>query len=141
MGLMRNYPRVMNDPYAMPTFTQLYWSPAAVATLGAGYVGSSVVGFLLVVSERVVRANGSFAPVRTSHERSDASPHCRVQGLCSGHTFCPLGANPTRGSLDVSILMKLAKHSAYASIIFCEAILIGLWFGDHGNVSSHHCES
>jgi hypothetical protein len=50
MGLMRNYPRVMTDPYAMPTFTQLYWSPSAVATLAAGYVGSAVVGFLLVVS-------------------------------------------------------------------------------------------
>ena len=49
LGLMRDFPRVMNDPYAMPTFTQLFWSPSAVATLAAGYVGSSVVGFVLVV--------------------------------------------------------------------------------------------
>jgi hypothetical protein len=50
LGLMRDYPRVLNDPYAMPTFTQLFWSPSAVATLAAGYVGSGVIGFLLVVS-------------------------------------------------------------------------------------------
>jgi len=46
---MRNYPRVLNDPYAMPTFTQLFWSPSAVATLAAGYVGSGIVGFVFVV--------------------------------------------------------------------------------------------
>lgn len=51
MGLMRNFPRVLNDPYAMPTYTQLFWSPSAVATLAAGYVGSSIVGFLFVVRE------------------------------------------------------------------------------------------
>ena len=50
MGLMRNFPRVPRDPYAMPTYPQLFWSPAALATLAAGYVGSSVVGFLFVVS-------------------------------------------------------------------------------------------
>jgi hypothetical protein len=44
----------MNDPYAMPTFTQLFWSPSAVATLAAGYVGSAVVGFVLVVSVQVL---------------------------------------------------------------------------------------
>ena len=49
MGLMRNFPRVLNDPYAMPTYTQLFWSPSAVATLAAGYVGSALVGFLFVV--------------------------------------------------------------------------------------------
>jgi hypothetical protein len=54
LGLMRDYPRVMNDPYAMPTFTQLFWSPSAVATLAAGYVGSAVVGFVLVVSAGTV---------------------------------------------------------------------------------------
>jgi hypothetical protein len=53
LGLMRNYPRVLNDPYAMPTFTQLFWSPSAVATLAAGYVGSAVVGFVLVVSLKI----------------------------------------------------------------------------------------
>lgn len=53
MGLMRNFPRVLNDPYAMPTYTQLFWSPSAVATLAAGYVGSSVVGFLFVVCVRL----------------------------------------------------------------------------------------
>lgn len=51
MGLMRNFPRVLNDPYAMPTYTQLFWSPSAVATLAAGYVGSSIIGFLFVVCD------------------------------------------------------------------------------------------
>jgi hypothetical protein len=50
MGLMRNFPRVPNDPYAMPTYAQLFWSPSALATLAAGYVGSSIVGFLFIVS-------------------------------------------------------------------------------------------
>ena len=49
-GLMRDTPRVMRDPYAMPTVAQMFWSPAAVATLSAGYVGSSIVGWLLIVS-------------------------------------------------------------------------------------------
>jgi hypothetical protein len=48
MGLMRQYPRVPRDPYAMPTYPQLFWSPA-LATLAAGYIGSSIVGFLFVV--------------------------------------------------------------------------------------------
>jgi hypothetical protein len=34
----------------MPTFSQLFWSTSAVATLGAGYVGSSIVGWLFIVS-------------------------------------------------------------------------------------------
>lgn len=34
----------------MPTFAQAFWSVSAVMTLGAGYFGSSVVGFLFVVS-------------------------------------------------------------------------------------------
>lgn len=50
MGLMRHYPRVPNDPYAMPTYAQLFWSPSALATLAAGYVGSSIAGFLFIVS-------------------------------------------------------------------------------------------
>lgn len=50
MGLMRQFPRVPRDPYAMPTYPQLFWSPAALATLAAGYIGSSIVGFLFVVS-------------------------------------------------------------------------------------------
>jgi hypothetical protein len=50
MGLMRNHPRVPTDPYALSTFGQLFWSTSAVATLGAGYVGSSMVGWLFVVS-------------------------------------------------------------------------------------------
>ena len=62
-GLMRSHPRVPRDPYAMPTFSQLFWSASAVATLGAGYVGSSVVGFLFIV--------GPVRPFRTD-ERSSA---------------------------------------------------------------------
>ena len=50
MGLMRNYPRVPRDPYAMPTYPQLFWSFSALATLGAGYIGSSIFGFLFIVS-------------------------------------------------------------------------------------------
>lgn len=50
MGLMRQTPRIPRDPYAMPTFAQAFWSASAVITLGAGYFGSSVVGFLFVVS-------------------------------------------------------------------------------------------
>lgn len=50
MGLMRQTPRIPRDPYAMPTFAQAFWSASAVMTLGAGYFGSSVVGFLFVVS-------------------------------------------------------------------------------------------
>lgn len=50
MGLMRQTPRIPRDPYAMPTFAQAFWSVSAVMTLGAGYFGSSVVGFLFVVS-------------------------------------------------------------------------------------------
>lgn len=50
MGLMRNYPRIPRDPYAMPTYPQLFWSTSALLTLGAGYVGSSIVGFLFIVS-------------------------------------------------------------------------------------------
>lgn len=55
LGLMRNFPRVLNYPYAIPTYAQLYWSPAAVATLAAGYIGSSIVGFFLVVSRGTKR--------------------------------------------------------------------------------------
>ena len=50
MGLMRPYPRVPRDPYAMPTYSQLFWSASAVATLAAGYIGSSIAGFLFIVS-------------------------------------------------------------------------------------------
>lgn len=50
MGLMRQTPRVPTDPYDMPSYAQLFWSPTALATLSAGYLGSGVFGFLLVVS-------------------------------------------------------------------------------------------
>lgn len=53
MGLMRNYPRIPRDPYAMPTYPQLFWSTSALATLSAGYIGSSIVGFLFIVSGTV----------------------------------------------------------------------------------------
>ncbi|WVO18070.1 hypothetical protein L204_105768 [Cryptococcus depauperatus] len=52
MGLMRAIPRIPRDPYAMPTFAQAFWSPSAVATLAAGYFGSSVFcGFDIVASK------------------------------------------------------------------------------------------
>ncbi len=50
MGLMRTIPRIPRDPYIMPTYSQMFWSVKAVLTLAAGYVGSSIVGFLLIVS-------------------------------------------------------------------------------------------
>lgn len=50
LGLMRPFPRVPRDPYAMPTYPQLCWSVSALVTLSAGYVGSSIVGFLFIVS-------------------------------------------------------------------------------------------
>lgn len=50
MNLMRTFPRVPRDPYAMPTYSQLFWSPSAVATLAAGYIGSSILGFVFIVS-------------------------------------------------------------------------------------------
>lgn len=50
MNLMRTYPRIPNDPYAMPTYSQLFWSVSALLTLSAGYVGSSIVGWVFVVS-------------------------------------------------------------------------------------------
>jgi hypothetical protein len=50
MGLMRQMPRVMEDPYAMPTYAQLFWSVSALMTLAAGYIGSSIVGWLFIVS-------------------------------------------------------------------------------------------
>ena len=55
MGLMRNYPRVPRDPYAIPTYPQLFWSVSALTTLGAGYVGSSVFGFLFIVSDEAAQ--------------------------------------------------------------------------------------
>ncbi|WVO24942.1 uncharacterized protein IAS62_006322 [Cryptococcus decagattii] len=48
MGLMRQTPRIPRHPNVMPTFAQAFWSASAVSTLGAGYFGSSVVGFLFV---------------------------------------------------------------------------------------------
>lgn len=30
-----------------------------------------------------------------------------------------------------------ADDSAFGSVVICEAVLIGLWFGDHGNVSGN----
>ena len=49
MGLMRTSPRIPRDPFVIPTYSQTFWSVKAVLTLSAGYVGSSVVGFLLIV--------------------------------------------------------------------------------------------
>ncbi|WVQ85004.1 hypothetical protein IAT38_007168 [Cryptococcus sp. DSM 104549] len=99
MGLMRTTPRIPRDPYAMPTFAQSFWSPSAVATLAAGYVGSSIVGFLFIVIDIVA----SKAAALVIH-------------------------------FGLLVPVLRADHwIAFASIIICEVVLIGLWFGDHGN--------
>lgn len=112
---MRDYPRVFHDPYAMPTFTQLFWSPSAVATLAAGYVGSAVVGFVLVVSaNRLVKQDpkltGSSARVGHFPLRLCVllthSPHCRFQSLCFSTTFRPTCSDITSGSLDVGHYLR-----------------------------------
>ena len=36
--------------------------------------------------------------------------------------------------------LHLAHNSAFASIIVCEAILIGLWFANHGDVGDSRVE-
>ncbi|CAD6584540.1 MAG: hypothetical protein TREMPRED_003857, partial [Tremellales sp. Tagirdzhanova-0007] len=48
LGLMRAFPRIPRDPYAFPSYSQMYWSASALATLAAGYVGSGIVGFLFI---------------------------------------------------------------------------------------------
>nr|ODN85301.1 hypothetical protein L203_04906 [Cryptococcus depauperatus CBS 7841] len=101
MGLMRAIPRIPRDPYAMPTFAQAFWSPSAVATLAAGYFGSSVVGFLFVF--------------------------CGFDIVAS--KACALVIH-----FGLLVPMLRADHwVAFASILVCEVILVGLWFGDHGN--------
>ncbi|OWZ62004.1 hypothetical protein C366_06576 [Cryptococcus neoformans Tu401-1] len=101
MGLMRQTPRIPRDPYAMPTFAQAFWSASAVMTLGAGYFGSSVVGFLFVFCGFDIVASKACALV-----------------------------------IHIAMLVPVLRADhwiAFASIIACEVILIGLWFGDHGN--------
>lgn len=68
MGLMRQFPRVPRDPYAMPTYPQLFWSASALATLCAGYIGSSIFGFLFMVSKGF---------------------KCRAEGAMGGHRSQP----------------------------------------------------
>ena len=66
-----------------------------------------------------------------------SSPYCRVQGVRSGDTFRSTCPNPPGRPLDVGSSQldnSFIDPSAFASIIICEAVLIGLWFGDHGNV-------
>lgn len=92
------------------------------------------------------------------------SRYRRFQSLCVGHTYCHARSRPQSRSLDVSLCPRSPRppfpfpltplppvtlsgdrltgrihfplvKSAFASIIACEVILIGLWFGDHGNVS------
>nr|XP_019045398.1 hypothetical protein I302_05787 [Kwoniella bestiolae CBS 10118]OCF24328.1 hypothetical protein I302_05787 [Kwoniella bestiolae CBS 10118] len=101
MGLMRTTPRIPRNPYAMPTFAQTFWSPSAIATLASGYIGSSIVGFLLVFSGFNIVASKACALV-----------------------------------LHFGLLVPVLRADhwiAYASIIGCEVLLIGLWFSDHGN--------
>jgi hypothetical protein len=114
LGLMRDYPRVMHDPYAMPTFTQLFWSPSAVATLAAGYVGSAVVGSVLVVSTfqgDEIEADLQFCSCRSYLYLSNnrvltSSPHCRFQGLRSSTALWHARTGAQSGSLDVSRLSE-----------------------------------
>ncbi|WVR06535.1 hypothetical protein IAU60_003566 [Kwoniella sp. DSM 27419] len=106
MGLMRTTPRIPRDPYAMPTFAQTFWSPSAVATLAAGYIGSSVVGFLFI-----------FRWILPHAVNIVASKACALV-------------------LHFGLLVPILRADhwiAFASIIVCEGILVGLWFGDHGN--------
>ncbi|KIR53086.1 hypothetical protein I315_04548 [Cryptococcus gattii Ru294] len=102
MGLMRQTPRIPRHPYAMPTtFAQAFWSASTVLTLGAGYFGSSVVGFLFVFCGFDIVASKACALV-----------------------------------IHIAMLVPVLRADhwiAFASIIACEIILIGLWFGDHGN--------
>ncbi|ODN73935.1 hypothetical protein L202_07441 [Cryptococcus amylolentus CBS 6039] len=101
MGLMRTTPRIPRDPYAMPTYPQLFWSPSALITLSSGYIGSSIIGFLFVFCGFDIVA--SKACVLVIHF-----------GL-----LVPI--------------MRADHWIAFASIVVCEAVLVGLWFGDHGN--------
>ncbi|WWC88456.1 uncharacterized protein L201_003367 [Kwoniella dendrophila CBS 6074] len=104
MGLMRTTPRIPRNPYAMPSFAQTFWSPSAVATLASGYIGSSIVGFLFVLLI-----------------------NCLVDIVAS--KACAL-------VIHFGLLVPILRADhwiAFASIIACEVILIGLWFGDHGN--------
>lgn len=139
MGLMRQYPRVMTDPYALPTYTQLFWSASAVATLAAGYVGSSLIGFLLIVRSHSDGADDSSAHVSDILRITEDSSHCCLESLRPCIAFRALSPSPSRRPLDVRFPNGIADFSAFGSIIFCEAILIGLWFGDHGNVCSIMC--
>ncbi|OCF35107.1 hypothetical protein I317_01817 [Kwoniella heveanensis CBS 569] len=85
----------------MPTFAQTFWSPSAIATLAAGYIGSSIVGFVFIFCGFHIVASKACALV-----------------------------------LHFGLLVPVLRADhwiAFASIIVCEAILIGLWFGDHGN--------
>ncbi|EIW67725.1 hypothetical protein TREMEDRAFT_33284 [Tremella mesenterica DSM 1558] len=105
-GLMRTTPRVPNNPYALPTMAQLYWSASAVATLSAGYVGSSIVGWLFIVSGLDIVASKIAALV-----------------------------------IHIGMLVPILRADswvAFGSIIICEAVLIGLWFGDHGSALRYY---
>ncbi|TYJ58296.1 hypothetical protein B9479_000839 [Cryptococcus floricola] len=101
MGLMRTTPRIPRDPYAMPTYPQMFWSPSALITLSSGYIGSSIIGFLFVFCGFDIVASKACALV-------------------------------IHFGLLVPI-MRADHWIAFASIILCEAVLVGLWFGDHGN--------
>ncbi|KAL7420691.1 hypothetical protein Q5752_004642 [Cryptotrichosporon argae] len=104
MGLMRHTPRVFNDPYAMPTtYGQVFWSSRALATLAAGYIGSSIVGFLYIT--RLIAVD-------------------IVASKIASFTI----------AFGLLVPVLRADHwIAFVSIIGCEALLIGLWFGDHGS--------
>ncbi|WRT67990.1 uncharacterized protein IL334_004965 [Kwoniella shivajii] len=109
MGLMRTTPRIPRDPYAFPSFAQTFWSPSAVGTLAAGYIGSSLIGFLFVVS---------------------------TSGRCTKLMLDIVASKVCALVLHIGLLVPILRADhwiAYASIIGCEVILIGLWFGDHGN--------
>jgi hypothetical protein len=71
---------------------------------------------------------------------AERSPHCRLESMRFGHTLRPARSDIAGGSLGVSDIphrapTSRAHDSAFASIIVCEAILIGLWFANHGDVS------
>jgi hypothetical protein len=140
-GLMRRTPRIPRDPYVIQTWPQAHWSVKAILTLSAGYVGSSVFGFLFVVSESVGCANGSLLLVRSTLGPANSSPHRRFKDRifrhCARATRTCLAGRPlgvgSKSQVATAASCQLTSRRAYLSILGSEAILIGLWFGDHGN--------
>ena len=76
---MRAFPRVPRDPYVLPSYSQMYWSASALATLAAGYIGSGIVGFLFIVSAGLFRSADE-SSVHVGHDRME-SKHRALTGV------------------------------------------------------------